>query len=50
MKLELLLKTYVELAKLHAIPGERSHMLACQIAFIQKLIKFEAQKDKYNEK
>lgn len=32
-----LLDTYVELNKLHAAPGEKCHMLAMSIQFVERL-------------
>ena len=37
--LKVLIQAYVELNKLHATPGERCHMLAMSIKFIQAEIK-----------
>lgn len=36
--LEILTKAYVELNRLHTVPGERCHMLATSINTTQKLI------------
>lgn len=38
-QLEHLLKAYVELNKLHAEPGQRCHMLAMSIQFLQRQIR-----------
>lgn len=43
-KLSELLKAYVELNKLHSQPGEKCHMLADSIAFIQRKINEELKK------
>ena len=37
--LKVLIQAYVELNKLHTTPGERCHMLAMSIKFIQAEIK-----------
>jgi hypothetical protein len=42
--IEALLDTYLELNKLHAAPGEKCHMLAMSIHFIERLIKQEMKK------
>lgn len=45
MKLQELLKAYVELNKLYASPGDKCHMLASCIAFLQRQILAELKKD-----
>ena len=48
MSLQLLLKAYVELQRLHAEPGDKCHMLAGGIIFIQKLIREEIKRQAGN--
>lgn len=47
--LDALLEAYIELNKLHATPGERCHMLASCILFIQKQIALELKKNRGEE-
>ena len=47
--LDSLLEAYIELNKLSTTPGEKSHMLASCILFIQKQIALELKKNRGEE-
>ena len=47
--LDILIEAYIELNKLSASPGEKSHMLASCILFIQRQILTELKKNRGEE-
>ncbi len=38
MRLQILIDAYVRLNEMHTQPGDKCHMLACSIAYVQKKI------------